>query len=116
MRLVREIVAECSVPVQLTVAWDGQEALDLLADPLRKTDLVILDLNIPKVSGLDVLKRYAPKQVPVVIFSSSFDPKEIRKGLELGAREFVHKPIDFAAFAAALHAILDKWTIEGCNA
>lgn len=116
VRLVREVVAECAVPVRLSVAWDGQQALDMLADPRCKTDLIILDLNLPKVSGLAFLERNRRKEVPVVIFSSSYNPDEIRNGLKLGAREFVHKPMDLVAFGAALHAILDKWTVEGCAA
>jgi DNA-binding response OmpR family regulator len=116
VRLIGEAIAECAVPVRLSVAWDGREALDMLADPLRTTDLIILDLNLPKVSGLAFLARQPRKEVPIVIFSSPYNPDEIRKGLELGAREFVHKPMDFAAFSGALGAMLDKWTAEGCTA
>ena len=115
--LVRQVVAECEIPIRLWIARDGDEALDMLTDPQYfKPDLIILDLNVPKVSGLEFLQRYRPKEVPVVIFSSAQNDAEIRHAMDLGAQEFVQKPIDLNLFASAVHGIIDRWTTEGCLA
>lgn len=67
--MVEEALKVCSVPVQLSVAMDGEVALSLLAKEEAKPDVVILDLNIPKVSGICVLKQYQPKEAPPWSFS-----------------------------------------------
>jgi len=69
--LIALIVGEAPVPVRLHVARDGVEALFKLAQHGVHPDLVILDLNLPAVSGHDVLRLYHPNDVPVVVFSSS---------------------------------------------
>jgi CheY-like chemotaxis protein len=56
-RLIKEIVSRCSVAVRITVAEDGEKALALLADPQFKPDLIITDMNMPKVAGPELLKR-----------------------------------------------------------
>jgi DNA-binding response OmpR family regulator len=76
-----------------------EQTLHMLADPeYFKPDLIILDLNVPKVFGLDFLRRYKPNEVPVVIFSSSQNDAEIRQAMDLEAREFMQKPIDLQPF------------------
>jgi CheY-like chemotaxis protein len=113
--LVSQVAAECRTPVALRIASDGDEALQMLADPEHyQPDLIILDLNLPKVPGLTFLERYRPKDVPVVIFSSSPNAVEIQNAIALGAREFVRKPIDFKSFAEAVQGIIDRWKTQGC--
>jgi two-component system, chemotaxis family, response regulator Rcp1 len=110
IRMIEEALKVCSVPVQLSVAMDGEAALTLLRKEEAKPDVVILDLNIPKVSGICLLKQYQPKEVPpVVVFSSTWGQTDIRQALELGAREVVHKPIDVQAFIEAVTGIIRKW-------
>jgi DNA-binding response OmpR family regulator len=108
-RLVEEALKACSVPVELTVAMDGETALSLLKNEEAKPDLVILDLNIPKVSGISVLEQYPPNETPIVVFSSTWGQTEIRRALALGASEVVHKPIDMQAFIDAVCGIIRKW-------
>jgi DNA-binding response OmpR family regulator len=113
-RLVAEALKACPVPVELTVVEDGEAALSLLKNEDSKPDLVILDLNIPKVSGISLLEQYEPKDLPpVVVFSSTWGQTEIRRALELGAREVVHKPIDMQAFIDAVCGIVHKWAAPG---
>ena len=115
-RLVEEALKACSVPVKLTVAADGEIALSLLRKEEAKPDLVILDLNIPKVSGISVLEQYPPKETPpIVVFSSTWGQTEIRRALALGAREVVHKPIDMQAFIDAVCGIVSKWAPQDCR-
>jgi chemotaxis family two-component system response regulator Rcp1 len=110
IRMIEEALKVCSIPVQLSVAMDGEAGLALLATEEARPDVIILDLNIPKVSGICVLKQYRPKETPpVVVFSSTWGQTEIRRALELGAREVVHKPIDVQAFIDAVTGIIRKW-------
>ena len=110
-RLVKEALSVCQVPVQLTLAADGERALSLSMTEEIKPDLVILDLSIPKVSGLAVLEQYQPKgKPPVVVFSSTWGQTDIQRALALGAREVVHKPMDMQAFMDAVCGMVRKWT------
>ena|ERR1700730_7727174 len=113
--LTRQTLAECHLPVRLHIARDGEQALMLLADPDFNPDLIILDLNIPRVSGLSVLQRYERKDIPLVIFSSSWNEIEIERALALGAREFIQKPMDIQSFAAAVCGMVEKWARKDCQ-
>jgi Response regulators consisting of a CheY-like receiver domain and a winged-helix DNA-binding domain len=96
--------------MEITVAEDGEKGLALLTQGKVDPDLIILDLNIPKISGLSLLQQYQPKEKPpVVVFSSTWGQSDIRKALELGAREVVHKPIDISSFREAVRGIVRKW-------
>lgn len=110
--LTRQTLADCPVPVNLHIARDGEQALQMLATPDFKPDLIILDLNIPRIPGLAVLQRYHPSEVPVVIFSSSWNDAEIQHALALGACEYVQKPMDIQAFTDAVCGIIQKWGVH----
>jgi CheY-like chemotaxis protein len=72
--LTKQILAE--MPIKLWVARDGLQALLILADPDFHPALVILDLNMPDISGSDLLARYHPRRPPVVVFTSSWSETE----------------------------------------
>ena len=110
--LIRQTLAESPIPVHLHIARDGEQALIMLANPDFQPDLIILDLNIPRVPGNAVLERYREKTTPVVVFSSSWNSAEIQHALKLGAREFVQKPTDIQAFIDAVIGIIRKWGIH----
>jgi chemotaxis family two-component system response regulator Rcp1 len=112
--LIRESLRSCSVPVDVTVAEDGARALWLLSGGLEP-DLVILDLNIPRISGLELLMQYEQKDIPVVVFSSSENPDHRKQALELGARDYVHKPIDLEPFKRAVCDMVEKWSLRNGN-
>lgn len=107
--LTGQIVAESPVPIKLVIARDGVQALSMLNDPAFKPALIILDLNIPIISGHAVLERNPRKDIPVVIFSVSDDPGDIQRALALGAREYVQKPMDLEAYKEAVWRIIEKW-------
>jgi CheY-like chemotaxis protein len=67
--LISQVLRDEPIPIKIRVAVDGEQALQMLEDSQFRPDLVILDLNIPKVSGLSFLARYA-LEAPVVVFSS----------------------------------------------
>jgi len=120
--LTSQIVADSSLTVKLVIARDGVQALIMLADPTFQPALIILDLNIPLISGHVVLERNQRRDIPVVIFSVSSDENEARRALALGAREYVQKPTDLDAYKQAVLRMITKWTgsdesaVEGASA
>ncbi len=107
--LTGQILAESPIPIKLYIARDGAQALMMLADSNFNPALIILDLNIPMVSGLAVLERNVRKDIPVVAFSVSGDQAEIKRALALGAREYVQKPMDIQAYKDAVWSMVEKW-------
>lgn len=98
----------------LVVATDGAEALDLLADETMDVPaLILLDLNLPRVDGREVLRqmraRERTKFVPVVVLTSSSAERDILECYEAGANAYVVKPLEFREFEDALESILDAW-------
>jgi CheY-like chemotaxis protein len=96
------------------VARDGQEALDFLFDPAQELPaVVLLDLRLPKVGGLDVLKRLRAdpvrKFLPVVILTSSAEQSDIVHGYSIGANSYIRKPVDFQQFSAAVRQLGMYW-------
>ena len=82
-------------PFRVTLAYDGQEALDFVNEG-EQLDLVLLDLMMPKLSGLDVLRRIREqerfKALPCIILTAGGEAKHERDALELGATQFLTKP------------------------
>jgi two-component system, response regulator len=104
----------------VVVMRDGVEALDYLlpahgnaAPPLPQ--LVLLDLKLPKVDGLEVLRRLRGHErtrlLPVVILTSSAEQEDILEGYRLGTNSYVRKPVDFAEFADAMRHLSLYWLI-----
>jgi DNA-binding response OmpR family regulator len=108
--LTRQILTQ--MPIRLRIARDGLQALLMLADPAFKPALVILDLNIPDISGHEVLARYHPSNPPVVIFTSSWNDSEKTRALSMGAREYVIKPMDLDEYSSAVRGMVEKWALR----
>jgi CheY-like chemotaxis protein len=107
--LVGQALADCPTPVHLHIARDGEQALQMLGEPDYHPDVIILDLNIPKISGHAVLARYPRKKTPVVIFSASESEVDLNRAFSLGANEFIHKPLDLDDYKGAVTGIVRKW-------
>src|SRR6202521_5878432 len=90
--LIRQILSRSSSPVRLHVAMDAEQALQILAEPQFKPDLIILDLNIPKIPGLALLAKCKPA-APVVVFSSCTNPAEVKKRLNLEYESSCANPV-----------------------
>jgi two-component system response regulator len=102
---------------------DGQEALDWLfgtgAHPGRRVEdrpaVVLLDLKLPKVSGLEVLRRIREHPVtrltPVVILTSSSEERDRLEGYDLGANSYIRKPVDFPEFVEAVRQLGLYWLV-----
>jgi two-component system response regulator len=105
---------------EVVVARDGAEALDYLfgaerADWSTMPEVVLLDLNLPKVSGLEVLKKMRAddrtKRIPVVVLTSSNEERDIVSSYNLGANSFVQKPVDFTQFVQATQQLGLYWLV-----
>lgn len=107
--LTRQALSKYPIPLKISVAKDGEQALLTLSASEFKPNLIILDLNMPKIDGHSVLERYQRADVPVVIFSSGSNEAEVKRALALGAREYVKKPIGFRPFVDAVSGIVDRW-------
>ncbi len=109
--LVRVALSQVPFPLKLLVAKDGEQALKMLGSPDFQPQLIILDLNMPRVDGQTVLQQYQQKKIPIVIFSSTQNKVEVQKALALGAREYVQKPIGFEPYADAVRGIVNRWVM-----
>lgn len=108
---------------EIVVASDGEEALDYLfatgvhadRDPTAWPEVVLLDLKLPMMQGLDVLQRIRnderTKRLPVVILTSSNEEKDLITSYDLGANSFVRKPVDFGQFADAAQQLGLYWLV-----
>ncbi len=100
----------------VVVARDGPEALEHLFGPNAFTPaIVLLDLKLPKVDGIEVLRRIRgdprTRMTPVVILTSSREEQDLMAGYELGANSYVRKPVDFAQFTEAVRQLGLYWLI-----
>jgi len=109
--LIRQVLAGEPFPITVHLAVDGEQAMKMLEAGRYAPDLVILDLHLPKVSGLSVLER-SRSHVPVVVFSSSESREEIQRAFELGVRDFVTKPHDLESFRRIVSYIVRKWACK----
>lgn len=101
---------------EIVVLRDGAEALAFLLAPEHTLPhLVLLDLNLPRVSGLDVLQRLRSEPrtqlLPVVILTSSNEERDLIDGYRLGANSYVRKPVDFVQFSEAVHQLGLYWLV-----
>jgi two-component system response regulator len=108
---------------KVVVARDGVEALDYLfgtgsyegRNVQSLPQLVLLDLKLPKIDGLEVLKRIRSdrrtKYLPVVVLTSSDEERDLVESYELGANSYVRKPVDFNQFADAVQQLELYWLV-----
>ena len=118
---VMRILRELDVPNPLVHVWDGEAALEHLRQNGRETPCVILlDLNLPGIRGLDVLRRLkaetAMRDIPIVILTTSCAEEDRVQSKDLGAAEYVVKPLRHEAFVEALKGIERYWLAEETSA
>ena len=121
IELTRRALDRSRVANALVVAQDGQEALDYIfglglyagREASALPGVTLLDLHLPKVSGLDVLRaiRADPRthRMPVVILTSSKEEEDVAAGYDLGVNSYIQKPVDFESFAEAIRTLGLYW-------
>jgi CheY-like chemotaxis protein len=116
--LTKETLEENRLHVEIAIAVDGPQALDRLhrRSPFEREplpDLILLDLNLPKMSGRDVLADIkqdpALRNIPVVVLTSSDAEQDIVKSYELGANCYVTKPVGLEAFQSIVRTLDGFW-------
>jgi len=121
--LALRALKKSNVPNEIVVAHDGVEALDYLfasgsyegRDTSSMPELVLLDLKLPRLDGLEVLKRLRSDErtrlLPVVILTSSKERSDMLEGYGLGANSYVRKPVDFEQFVKAVEQLRLYWLV-----
>lgn len=121
--LTKRALEKHHITNELVVAENGQEALDYLfgagvhagRDVTDLPTVVLLDLNLPKLNGLEVLRRIRDnsqtRRLPVVILTTSKDEQDILTSYDLGANSYIRKPVDFHQFAEALRQLGLYWLV-----
>ena len=114
---MKEALKETSIPIRLTELYDGEAAITFFKEvetgskPLP--DLVLLDLNLPKVKGYKILEYIKAnaflKKLPVIIIATSPEKSTILQCYELGANAYVLKPDNFDALVQAVNSLLTFW-------
>jgi chemotaxis family two-component system response regulator Rcp1 len=118
VRLAREVLGEAQIDHELYVADDGEAALRMLRDPAAwiggaLPDLVLLDLNLPRKSGrellIDIKSDPALRRIPVLILSTSANRADVEACYDAHANAYITKPVDWVQFVALATALRDFW-------
>lgn len=118
VRLTKEAFADAKVLNNMSVVYDGEEAMEFLcrrgmfADAPRP-DLILLDLNLPKKDGREVLAEIKEdpdlRRIPVVVLTTSEDERDILGAYDLHVNAYVKKPVDLDQFMKIVEAVEDFW-------
>ena len=115
VRLTQEALKESTFPVHLNVARDGVEALEYLRNPDSgpRPDLILLDLNLPRKNGREVLSEIKAdpdlRRIPVLVMTTSRAEQDIQKAYALNANCYITKPMDLDDFLRTVRSIEDFW-------
>jgi two-component system, chemotaxis family, response regulator Rcp1 len=118
VRLTVEALKGAKVANELHVVGDGEEAIDFLRQRGRhadapRPDIVLLDLNLPRLDGRDVLTDIKSDpdlaKVPIIVLTSSTAEADIHKAYELHANCYISKPVDFTEFISAVRSLEGFW-------
>ena len=119
--LIKEALENGGIVQKTFVANNGEAALDLLIHDRQEEnntascypDLILLDLNLPKISGLELLKKIKSdrqlKQIPVVVISSSWREEDVVAAYETGANSYIVKPVNFDEFTDRVKQVQTYW-------
>jgi two-component system, response regulator len=121
--LTQRALAKSHIANQMIVAEDGQEALDYLfgagqyagREVSELPALVLLDLKLPRVEGLEVLRQIrankGTSRLPVVILTTSKEEQDVAQSYDLGANSYIRKPVDFTQFVQAIEHLGLYWLV-----
>ncbi|HRU39020.1 MAG TPA: response regulator [Candidatus Goldiibacteriota bacterium] len=113
IRLIVETISEGRLPLSVNVARDGEEAVKMITAGAFEPDIIMLDLELPRKSGLEVLEALRAnektKLTPVIVLSSSESEADITRAYELHANCYVTKPINLDSFVVTINSINNFW-------
>lgn len=114
---VRRALRDLGVENELMVAGDGEIALEMLRDPATpRPGLVLLDLNMPRVNGLEFLRAAREeglvRLIPVVVLTTSRQDQDIFQGFDLNVAGYMIKPVDYRKFLEVMQAIDQYWSFS----
>lgn len=118
VRLTKEAFKEARIPIVMNVAMDGEEAMAYLNrqppfENASRPDFILLDLNIPKRDGREVLEMIkndkSLRNIPVVVLTTSNAEQDIAKTYSLNVNAYINKPVDFDRFFDIVQKIEDFW-------
>jgi CheY-like chemotaxis protein len=119
IRLTQEVFRDCKVANRLRVARDGLEAMSFLRgenggeEAGVLPDLILLDLNMPRMDGREVLdelkKDERLKTIPVIVLTTSDTEQDVLRSYQLGANSYITKPVNLDQFIRVVHSIEDFW-------
>jgi CheY-like chemotaxis protein len=113
--LIRQAFEDESIAYELHFAYDGTDVLENIQRPMPLPDLILLDLNMPRIGGFEVLShlKNSPlyRHVPVIILSTSNNPSDIEKAYQLGANSYVVKPNSHKKLTKMAKKIRKYWFV-----
>lgn len=121
IKITVRALSKATVPSTVHTVYDGEQALQFLKKehapgthvPFERPDLILLDLNMPRMDGFEFLRRAKSeltlKTIPVVIFSSSNNTKDIQHAYDLGAASYIQKPIDYNELIQLVESFNRYW-------
>ncbi len=123
VELILHVFQWCNLSDRVHVAWDGEQALDYIfgrgehsgEDRPERPKVILLDLKLPKVNGIEVLRQLknnpATKTIPVVVLTSSSEERDIVESYDLGVNSYIVKPVNFEQFATVIRDLGLYWQI-----
>lgn len=120
VELILRVLREKPVANEVSVTSDGEEALDFLCQRGKfpnapRPGLILLDINLPKINGLEVLRHIKAdpvhKSIPVVMLTTSASHQEMVESYNLGVNSYIVKPVDFKQFTRAIRALKLYWLV-----
>ncbi|NYT21392.1 MAG: response regulator [Methanomicrobiales archaeon] len=122
VELILHVFQWCNLGDKIHVAWNGEEALDYLfgtgpyeGKPAGRPKVILLDLKLPKVDGLQVLRKIKEnpqtRSIPVVVFTSSREERDIVESYNLGVNSYIVKPVQFDQFANVIRDMGLYWQV-----
>lgn len=120
VEITKRALAKSRVANELHVVRDGQDALDFVFNrgefgAAQRPDLILLDVNLPRVNGMEVLESIRTDErtsvIPVIMLTASDREEDVVKSYKLGSNTYIQKPVEFAKFLTALDVLGQYWIV-----